>query len=98
MTSLLVVHDQTLQRLGLRMLLAAEPDLTVVGETASALEAARMSAELQPDVVVMGSQVSDADGIDAIRHITRPTRPGERRPRLLVLTPSSSETYAYATL
>ncbi|MFJ9906620.1 LuxR C-terminal-related transcriptional regulator [Streptomyces sp. NPDC101152] len=98
MTSVLVVHDQTLQRLGLRMLLAAEPDITVVGESADPLDAARLSAELQPDVVVMGSRVSDADGIDAIRSITRPALPGERRPRVLVLTPTSSETHSYAAL
>lgn len=98
MTSVLVVHDQTLQRLGLRMLLAAEPDITVVGESADPLDAARLSAELQPDVVVMGSRVSDADGIDAIRSITHPALPGERRPRVLVLTPTSSETHSYAAL
>ncbi|MEU3338135.1 LuxR C-terminal-related transcriptional regulator [Streptomyces sp. NPDC002144] len=98
MTSVLVVHDQTLQRLGLRMLLAAEPDLTVVGETANPLDAARMSTELQPDVVVMGSRVDDADGLDAIRGITRRTLPGERRPRVLVLIPAGCETHSYATL
>ncbi|MCI3275365.1 LuxR C-terminal-related transcriptional regulator [Streptomyces cylindrosporus] len=98
MTSVLVVHDQSLQRLGLRMLLAAEPDLIVVGETASAFEAARMAAELRPDVVVMGGRASDADGVEAIRRITRPAGPGDHRPRLLALTPTDDESYAYAVL
>ncbi|MGW2517967.1 LuxR C-terminal-related transcriptional regulator [Streptomyces sp. NPDC001617] len=98
MTSVLVVHDQSLQRLGLRMLLAAEPDLTVVGEATTPFEATDMSAGLRPDVVLMGGRVSDADGIQAIRHISRPTVPGERRPRILVLTPTSSEAYASAAL
>ncbi|MCH5675183.1 LuxR C-terminal-related transcriptional regulator [Streptomyces gilvus] len=98
MTSVLVVHDQTLQRLGLRMLLAAEPDLTVVGETASPLDAARMSTELQPDVVVMGSRVAVAEGLDAIRRITGPTLSGERRPRVLVLVPAGCEAHSYAAL
>ncbi|MEU6139657.1 response regulator transcription factor [Streptomyces sp. NPDC047081] len=98
MTSVLVVHDQSLQRLGLRMLLAAEPDLTVVGETANAFEAARMTAELRPDVVVMGSRASDADGVEAIRRITRPAGAGDHRPRLLALTPTNDESYAYAAL
>ncbi|ALV37407.1 response regulator transcription factor [Streptomyces sp. CdTB01] len=98
MTSVLVVHDQSLQRLGLRMLLAAEPDLTVIGDAANALDAADRCEELRPDVVVLGSGACDADGVPAIRRITRPAVPGERRPRVLVLTPTSSEAYASAAL
>ncbi|MFF7884802.1 LuxR C-terminal-related transcriptional regulator [Streptomyces sp. NPDC020794] len=107
MTSVLVVHSQSLHRLGLRMLLAAEPDLTVVGEATSGAEAVRMSAALGPDVVVMGNQVADPNGVEAIRRITRPLTPlpapepvraGVHPPRVLVLTPSSHEGYAYAAL
>ena len=100
MTSVLIVHDQSLQRLGLRMLLAAEPDLTIVGEATSGIEGVRMSAALCPDVVLMDSRVSEGDGLDAIRRITRaPTLPaGGRSPRVLVLTPTSHERYTYAAL
>ncbi|PAZ15173.1 DNA-binding response regulator [Streptomyces sp. SA15] len=107
MTSVLIVNDQSLQRLGLRMLLAAEPDLTVVGAATSGIEAVRMSAALHPDVVLMDSRISEADGIDAIRRITRPAtvsqapepvRAAGRSPRVLVLTPTSHERYAYAAL
>ncbi|MEH0581593.1 response regulator transcription factor [Streptomyces sp. B21-108] len=108
MASVLVVNDQSLQRLGLRMLLAAEPDLTVVGDTASAAEAVRMSAELRPDVVLMGSHRPDADDIATIRHIARPSHlapvrsdsagPDAHQPRVLVLTSTHDEGYAYAAL
>ncbi|MFF2134020.1 LuxR C-terminal-related transcriptional regulator [Streptomyces olivochromogenes] len=107
MTSVLVVHSQSLHRLGLRMLLAAEPDLTVVGEATSGAEAVRLSATLGPDVVVMGNHPADPNGVEAIRRITRPLTPlpahepvraGGRPPRVLVLTPSSHEGYAYAAL
>lgn len=107
MASVLVVHRQSLQRLGLRMLLAAEPDLTVVGEATSGAEAVRMSAAMGPDVVLMDSQVADTDGVDVIRRITRPptllpvsgpVRSGGRVPRVLVLTPTDRERYAYAAL
>ncbi|MFF3580127.1 LuxR C-terminal-related transcriptional regulator [Streptomyces mirabilis] len=107
MTSVLVVHSQSLHRLGLHMLLAAEPDLTVVGEATSGAEAIRMSAALGPDVVVMGTHAADPNGVEAIRRITRPLTPlpapetaraGGRPPRVLVLTPSSHEGYAYAAL
>ncbi|MGW1274089.1 response regulator transcription factor, partial [Streptomyces sp. NPDC002491] len=74
MASVLIVDDQSLQRVGLRMLLAGVPDLTVVGETASGAEAVRMSAALRPDVVLMGGRRPLADDIDAIRRIARPSR------------------------
>lgn len=75
MTSVLVVHSQSLHRLGLHMLLAPEPDLTVVGEATSGTEAVRMSAALGPDVVVMGDHAADPNGVEAIRRITRPLTP-----------------------
>ena len=108
MTSVLVVNDQSLQRLGLRMLLAAEPDLTVVGEAATGADAVRVSTELHPDVVLMDSNVSDTAGIETIRRISRPSatlyavpeppRAGGHVPRVLVLTPAGHERYAYAAL
>ncbi|MGW3417644.1 LuxR C-terminal-related transcriptional regulator [Streptomyces phaeochromogenes] len=107
MTSVLIVNDQSLQRLGLRMLLAAEPDLTVVGEAATGAEAVRLSAELRPDVVLLDSGVSDTDGIATIRRIAHPSLlplvselagAGGQRPRVLVLTPAGRERSAYAAL
>jgi DNA-binding NarL/FixJ family response regulator len=89
------------------MLLAAEADLTVVGQATSGTEAVRMSAALGPDVVVMGGHAADPSGVEAIRRITRPLTPlpapepvraGGRPPRVLVLTPGSHEGYAYAAL
>ncbi|MEV7981715.1 response regulator transcription factor [Streptomyces sp. NPDC086519] len=72
MVSVLVVNDQSLQRLALRMLLTAEPGLTVVGEAADGDEAIRASAALRPDVVLMDSGLSGADALDTIRRIARP--------------------------
>ncbi|MFI1034848.1 LuxR C-terminal-related transcriptional regulator [Streptomyces sp. NPDC020951] len=107
MASVLIVNDQSLQRLGLRMLLAAETDLTVVGDTASGAEAVRMSAALRPDVVLMSGPRSESDDIPTIRRIARPThltavgRPSgaaEHPSRVLVVTSSGDQGYAYAAL
>ena len=107
MASVLIVNDQSLQRVGLRMLLAAEPDLTVVGDTASGAEAVRMSATLRPDVVLMGSHRPGTDDIETIRRIAHPSHltalpgpagPDGPPPRILVLTSTDHEGHAYAAL
>ncbi|MET8170440.1 response regulator transcription factor [Streptomyces sp. NPDC005329] len=112
MASVLIVNDQSLQRVGLRMLLTAEPDLTVVGDTASGAEAVRMSAALGPDVVLLGGHRPETDAIETIRRIAHPPRltarvpgpgpgpgvPGRQPPRILVLTSTGHEGHAYAAL
>ena len=52
-TSVLLVDDHTLIRAGLRMVVDAEPDLTVVGDANDWREAVAMAGSLKPDVVVM---------------------------------------------
>ncbi|MCX4759463.1 response regulator transcription factor [Streptomyces sp. NBC_01275] len=74
MVSVLIVNDQSLQRLGLRMLLAGEPDLTVVGAAAGGAEAVRMSAALRPDVVLLDGRLSDPEGMETIRRIAQRAR------------------------
>ncbi|MEW2051224.1 response regulator transcription factor [Streptomyces sp. NPDC005476] len=107
MASVLIVSDQSLQRVGLRMLLSAEPDLTVVGDTANGAEAVRMSAALRPDVVLMGGDRSRTDGTETIRRIAHPSHltavhgpagPDGQPPRILVLTSTGHEGQAYAAL
>ncbi|MGW0332794.1 LuxR C-terminal-related transcriptional regulator [Streptomyces sp. NPDC003011] len=106
-TAVLIVHDQALQRLGLRMLLAAQPDLEVVGETAGGAEAIRLSARLRPDVVLLDSATAGPDAIETLRRLARPDTlpqplvsapPGEHRPRVLVLSPAGHDEYTCAAL
>jgi DNA-binding NarL/FixJ family response regulator len=52
-TRVLLADDHTLIRAGLRMVVDAQPDLTVVGEASDGREAVAMAGSLKPDVVVM---------------------------------------------
>lgn len=65
----LVADDHLLVREGLRAILEAAPDLALVGEAADGLEAVRLAAELEPDVVLMDLRMPAMDGIQAIRQI-----------------------------
>ncbi|ALO98874.1 MULTISPECIES: response regulator [Streptomyces] len=94
MTTVLIVDDQALQRLGFRMLLEAQPDMTVVGEAAHGHDAVRMTAELRPDVVLMDVRMPGLNGIEATRRIVD----SGGRSRVLVLTTFDLDEYAYEAL
>src|SRR4051794_4239295 len=82
--TVVVADDQPLMRSALRTCLAAEPDITVVGEAADGLHAYRLAERLRPDVVVMDVRMPILDGIEATHRIT--ALPGEPRTRVLVMT------------
>jgi DNA-binding NarL/FixJ family response regulator len=66
---LLLVDDEPSVRRGLRMRLALEPDLDVVGEAENGVEAIQLSTELEPAVVVMDVTMPVMDGIQATEEI-----------------------------
>jgi NarL family two-component system response regulator LiaR len=78
----LVVDDHLVVRAGIRMLLAPEPDVEVVGEARDGVEAVTEALRLQPDVILMDLMMPQVDGIAAIERIL------SRQPaaRILVLT------------
>ena len=94
MTSVLIVDDQPLQRLGFRMVLESEPGVSVLGEAENGIEAVRRTAELSPDVVLMDIRMPGMDGIEATRRITETGG----RSRVLVLTTFDLDEYVYAAL
>ncbi len=66
---LLLVDDHQVVRTGLRMLLEGQPDMKIVGEADSGLQALEKAHELSPDVVVMDITLPDISGIEATRKL-----------------------------
>ncbi|MFE5742006.1 response regulator [Streptomyces celluloflavus] len=94
MTTVLIVDDQPLQRMGFRLVPENQADMTVVGEAAHGAEAVRMTAALSPDVVLMDVRMQGMDGIEATHRIAA----SGSRSRVLILTTFDLDEYAYAGL
>ena len=94
MTGVLIVDDDALIRAGLRAILDAEPDLTVLGEAADGADVVPAVRRLRPDVVLMDVRMPAVDGIQATRLLQRLDEP----PRVLVVTTFSNDEYVYEAL
>lgn len=64
-----VLDDHEVVRRGLRDLFGQEPDIEVVGESASAAEATRRIPALRPDVAILDARLPDGSGIEVCRHV-----------------------------
>ncbi|TDD63144.1 response regulator transcription factor [Actinomadura rubrisoli] len=94
MIRVLLVDDQHLVRMGLRMLCESAPDLEVVGEAGDGRDAPRLVEELLPDVVLMDLRMPGVDGTTATRRIVA-ARPSAR---VVVLTTFDDDDHLYPAL
>jgi DNA-binding NarL/FixJ family response regulator len=92
--SVLLADDQPLLRRGFRMILEAEPDLTVAAEAGDGAEAVDLARRHAPDVVLMDIRMPGTDGIEATRRITA----CDASVRVLVLTTFDLDEYAFGAL
>jgi DNA-binding NarL/FixJ family response regulator len=92
--SVLIVDDQDLVREGLRMLLEAEPDLTVVGEAGDGGQALVQARRLDPDVILMDVRMPQMNGIEATARLVQ----RGSRARILMLTTFNLDEYVYHAL
>lgn len=67
----LVCDDHSLFREGVKSILAAQPDIEIVGEAFDGLQAVEMAKALRPDVALMDISMPLLKGFDATRRIHR---------------------------
>lgn len=90
----LLVDDQELIRVGFRLVLEAEPDISVVGEAGDGAAAIAQAAALRPDVVLMDVRMPGTDGIAATEAIVRQ----HPEARVVVLTTFDLDEYAFGAI
>ena len=93
----LLVDDQSLIRTGFRMILDAEEDIEVVGESADGTQAIDSVNRFKPDVVLMDIRMPEMDGIEATRRIVG-AAPEDQPVRVLMLTTFDLDEYVYDAL
>ncbi|MEV4020921.1 response regulator transcription factor [Nonomuraea angiospora] len=91
MIRVVIADDQALLRGSFRVLVDSEPDLTVVGEAATGVEAVTVALEQRPDVVLMDVRMPEMDGIEAARRLRDVSR-------VLVVTMFDLDSYVYDAL
>jgi DNA-binding NarL/FixJ family response regulator len=90
----LVVDDQSMVREGFAALLAAQPDIDVLGTAGDGQEAVELARKVAPDVVLMDVRMPRLDGIEATRILLAE----EPAPKVLVLTTFDLDDHIYAAL
>jgi DNA-binding NarL/FixJ family response regulator len=94
MIRVLLVDDQSLLRMGFRLILEAEADIEVVGEAGDGAVGVSMTAALAPDVVLMDVRMPTMDGIAATAAIVEAGLVS----KVLILTTFDLDQYVYAGL
>jgi DNA-binding NarL/FixJ family response regulator len=89
-----LVDDEAMVRVGLRMVLTAEPDIEVVGEAADGAAAETVVLETRPDVVLMDVRMPTVDGIEGARRVLA----ASPEVKVLVLTTFDEDAYVEAAL
>lgn len=92
---IVLADDERMVRTALRVILDAEPDLTVVGEAATGTEAVSVVRETRPDVVLMDVRMPEIDGIRATERILSTLA---EPPRVVVVTTFENDAYVYEAL
>lgn len=92
--TVLLVEDHSVVREGVRMVLSAHADISVVGEAADAAAATKAAADLKPRVIVMDLGLPDAEGTSGLKQVLK-SSPASR---LIVLTVQEDDEYLASAL
>jgi len=94
MIRVLIADDQAMVRQGFGALLAAQPDLLVVGDAPDGAAAVAAARRLDPDVVLMDVRMPIMDGLEATRRLLTPGS----SVKVLILTTFDLDDYVYEAL
>jgi DNA-binding NarL/FixJ family response regulator len=95
-TRILIADDQENVRHGFRLVLDAQPDMTVVGEASNGANAYDLARHLRPDVVIADIRMPRMDGLELTRRLAGPDVPNPIK--VLVVTTFDLDEYVTEAL
>jgi DNA-binding NarL/FixJ family response regulator len=96
MIRVMVADDQSLVRMGLRVLLESEEDMQLVGEARDGRAAIETARRTRPDVALLDVRMPGTDGLTALREITED--PATSGTRVVMLTTFDLDEYVFEAL
>ena len=91
---IIIADDHTIFRQGLRMLLAQEDDMEVVGEAADGIQALELAKKHNPDIILLDIAMPTMDGVQVAGTIKKSLP----RIKIIVLTSYSDDQFLYEFL
>lgn len=93
---ILIADDDRDVRSGFRLILDAQPDMTVVGEAADGAAAVDLARHLRPDVVLADIRMPRMNGLEVVRRLAGPGVPDPLR--VIVVTTYDLDDYVHVAL
>ena len=94
MTTIILADDHPIVRRGLRSVLEAEKNFSLIGEAGDGLEAVRMVENLQPDILITDMMMPGLTGLE----VTRQVRYRVPKTKIIILSMHASESYVLEAL
>ncbi|TWP48252.1 response regulator transcription factor [Lentzea tibetensis] len=91
MISVLIADDQEMVRVGFRMILEKQQDITVVADVADGVQAVTKARELQPDVCLLDIRMPGLDGLEVTKRLSGSTK-------VVVVTTFDLDEYVHTAL
>ncbi|WHI53068.1 response regulator transcription factor [Microbulbifer sp. MLAF003] len=95
MLRVMVVDDQALVRRGFALILDNEPDIEVVAEAGTGIEAVEAARAHQPDIILMDIRMPEMDGLEATARILEAS---DATCRVIILTTFDPDEYVFRAL
>lgn len=95
-TTVLIADDQELVRTGFRLILDAQPDLSVIGEAADGAACVELARRLRPDVCLVDIRMPELDGLEVTRILAGPKATDPMR--VVVITTFDQDDYVHRAL
>jgi DNA-binding NarL/FixJ family response regulator len=93
-----IADDQEMVRMGFRLILEGQDDISVIGEASDGAEAVEAVHRLRPDVCLMDIRMPKLDGLEATRRLRQAQGAATDGTKIVIVTTFDMDEYVYGAL